>query len=135
MVSFPIARIVGLLACAVLVYDSAGVTSARQQSSLTTSAASARFISAPATLSSRAAKNPYRLIFPVREVKARPQTVEITLATVELAVSPKASNSPEIICGLKVFHPDPNTDSKIKLETPKNVGEFSIQRLQPKICQ
>jgi len=134
MVSSPIARIVGLLACAVLVYDSVGITSASQQSSLTTSVASARFISAPGTLSSKAAKNPYRLIFPVREVKARPQTVEISPAPLEIALPPKAANAPEIICGMKVFHPDPNADAKIKRETPKN-AEFSIQRIQPKICQ
>jgi hypothetical protein len=132
MVSSPIARVLALLACAVLAYDSAGVTSASQQSSLTTSA-TARFISAPATLSSKAVKNPYRLIFPVREVKARPQTVEISPAPLEIALPPKA-NAPEIICGMKVFHPDPNADAKIKRETPKN-AEFSIQRIQPKICQ
>jgi hypothetical protein len=133
MVSSPIARVLALLACAVLAYDLAGVTSASQQSSLTTSA-TARFISAPATLSSKAVKNPYRLIFPVREVKARPQTVEISPAPLEIALPPKAANPPEIICGMKVFHPDPNADAKIKRETPKN-AEFSIQRIQPKICQ
>ena len=133
MVSSPIARVLAVLACAVLAYDLAGVTSASQQSSLTTSA-TARFISAPATLSSKAVKNPYRLIFPVREVKARPQTVEISPAPLEIALPPKAANAPEIICGMKVFHPDPNADAKIKRETPKN-AEFSIQRIQPKICQ
>ena len=96
-----------------------------------TSGASAPFISAPATLSSKAVKNPYRQIFPVREVKARPQTVEIC----SNPAAPKAPNSPDIICGLKVFHPDPNADAKIKKETPKNPGEFSIRRLQPKVCQ
>jgi hypothetical protein len=133
MVSSPIARVLALLACAVLAYDLAGVTSASQQSSLTTSA-TARFISAPATLSSKAVKNPYRLIFPVREVKARPQTVEISPAPLEIAMPPKAATAPEIICGMRVFHPDPNADAKIKRETPKN-AEFSIQRIQPKICQ
>ena len=77
MGSSPIARLLDLLACAVLAYDSAGVTSASQQSPHMTSGASAPFISAPATLSSKAVKNPYRQIFPVSEVKARPQTVEI----------------------------------------------------------
>ena len=134
MVSSRIARIVALLACAVLAYESAGVTSASQQSSLTTSAASASVIKAPVRLSSKAVKNPYRLIFPVKEVKARPQAVEI--APVEMALPSKGTNAPEIICGTKVFHPDPNVDAKIKRETPpKNAGEFSIQRLQPKVCQ
>jgi len=127
MVSSPIARIVALLACAVLAYASAGVTSASQQSSLTTSAASAAAIKAPATLSSKAVKNPYRLIFPVREVKARAQAVEIA--------SPKAGENPDIICGMKVFHTDPDTDAKIKVEPPKTGSEFSIRRLQPKVCK
>src|SRR4030095_3825372 len=50
MVSSPIALILALLACAVLAYDSAGVTSAGQQSPNSTSVASASFISAPASL-------------------------------------------------------------------------------------
>jgi hypothetical protein len=132
MVSSPIARRVALLACAVLAH---AVTSASDQSSLTTSAASARFITSPTTLSAKAAKNPYRLIFPVREVRARPQTVQLPQAPLELALPAKAANGPEIICGMKVFHADPTTDSKIKVEAPKNAGEFSIQRLQPKVCQ
>jgi hypothetical protein len=131
MVSSPIARRVALLACTALAH---AVTSASGQSQLTTSA-SARFITAPTTLSAKAAKNPYRLIFPVREVRARPQTVHLPLAPLELALPPKTANAPEIICGMKVFHADPTTDSKIKVETPKNAGEFSIQRLQPKVCQ
>jgi len=134
MVSSPLARIVALFACAVLAYASTGVTSASQQSSLTPAAASAAAIKAPATLMSKAVKNPYRRIFPVREVKARAQAVEI--APVEMSLPSKASNAPEIICGTTVFHPDLTTDAKIKRETPpKNAGEFSIQRLQPKVCQ
>jgi hypothetical protein len=131
MVSSRIARILALLACAVLAYDSAGVTSAGQQSPNSTSVASASFISAPASLSSKAVKNPYRQIFPVRELKARSQPVEI--APNPGVLPTKAS--PDIICGMKMFHPDPNVDAKIKVETPKTAGEFSIRRLQPKICQ
>ena len=122
------ARVFALLACAVLAYDSAGVTSASQQSSTTTSAVSAAFIAAPATLSSKTVKNPYRQIFPLRELKARPQ------ASVEIPL-PKAPNNPEINCGLKIFHPDPNADPKIKVETPKPSEAFAIRRLQPKVCQ
>jgi hypothetical protein len=133
MVSSPIARIVVLLACAVLAYHSAGVTSASQQSPNSTSVASASFISAPASLSSKTVKNPYRRIFPVRELKARSQPVEI--APNPSGLPSKAPNNPEIICGLKVFHPEPDADAKIRLEPPKNASEFSIRRLQPKICQ